>query len=165
MVNSSVIVFSWGCSAPTTAPRYRWPRATRPAAAKARGTRKHLRIRFRAPSAPQRCRLSAHGRAGSRHFVGLFNMEPAPRAVTLRGMARPTHVFRKNSLRKRHRIKASSEQPATDDQRTRDKAVYGSLGAASPVRRIDPSTGEVVAVLDPETGAMLPMARAKVRRR
>ena len=104
-------------------------------------------------------------RSRSRPFVGLFNMEPAPRAVTLRGMARPTHVFRKNILRKRHRIKASSEQAATDDQRTRDKAVYGALGAASPVRRIDPSTGEVVAVLDPETGAMLPMARAKVRRR
>jgi hypothetical protein len=34
---------------------------------------------------------------------------------------------------------------------------FGSLGAASPVKRIDPKTGKVVAVIDPGTGlAMRP---------
>ena len=43
----------------------------------------------------------------------------------------------------------------------RDKILYGSLGAASPVRRIDPKTGLVIAVIDSETG--LPM-RPSIKR-
>jgi hypothetical protein len=50
-------------------------------------------------------------------------------------------------------------QTATEFQQARDKAFYGSLGGASPVRRIDPNTGKVVAVIDPDTG--LPMRPGK----
>jgi hypothetical protein len=45
---------------------------------------------------------------------------------------------------------------ATEYQQARDKAFYGSLGGASPVRRIDPNTGKVFAVIDPQTGKPLP---------
>ena len=56
-------------------------------------------------------------------------------------------------------------QAATEYQKARDKAFYGSLGGASPVRRIDPKTGKVIAVIDPETGAALAMPHAKAPRR
>jgi len=39
---------------------------------------------------------------------------------------------------------------------------YGSLGGASPVKRIDPKTGEVVEVLDPDNRAVLPKAKGSV---
>jgi hypothetical protein len=51
--------------------------------------------------------------------------------------------------------KKSYKLNPADNQQTRDQFLFGSLGAASPVRRIDPRTGNVVAVIDPETG--LPM--------
>jgi hypothetical protein len=54
-------------------------------------------------------------------------------------------------------------QTATEFQQARDKAFYGSLGGASPVRRIDPNTGKVVAVIDPQTGLPLPPADARER--
>jgi hypothetical protein len=73
-------------------------------------------------------------------------------------MGGPTRLFQKNALRKRRRMKTPAKEAASEYRQARDKALYGSLGGASPVRRIDPSTGEVVAVLDPKTGAMLPVA-------
>jgi hypothetical protein len=72
-------------------------------------------------------------------------------------MAGPTDLFNKSTPRKRRQMKTPSKQAATEYQQARDKAFYGSLGGASPVRRIDPRTGKVIAVIDPKTGAMLPM--------
>ena len=57
-------------------------------------------------------------------------------------------------------MKTTSEQAARDYQQARDKALFGSLGGASPVRRIDPNTGAVVALIDPETRATLPTVNA-----
>ena len=34
-------------------------------------------------------------------------------------------------------------------KRSRDRMLYGSLGPASPVRRMDPKTGSVVEVIEP----------------
>jgi len=62
-------------------------------------------------------------------------------------------------------MKTSSEQVARDYQQARDKALFGSLGGASPVRKIDPNTGAVVALIDPETHAALPMVNASSKAR
>ena len=75
-------------------------------------------------------------------------------------MGQTTKLFKKKTRPKR-RQKTSAEQLATEYRQARDKAFYGSLGGASPVRRIDPNTGKVVAVIDPETGAAVPIAHAK----
>ena len=40
---------------------------------------------------------------------------------------------------------------AEENQRIRDRLFYGSLGPASPVRRIDPKTGAVVEVIEAKT--------------
>jgi len=69
-------------------------------------------------------------------------------------MATPTTIFNKNRRKKRSG-KKGYDQLASEYKRARDRAFYGSLGGASPVKRIDPRTGKVVAVLDPETGAPL----------
>jgi len=79
-------------------------------------------------------------------------------------MPGPTDLFNKNTSLKKRQRRQAYEKVATEYQRARDKAFYGSLGGASPVRRIDPKTGKVIELLDPETGAMLPRADAtKVR--
>ena len=73
-------------------------------------------------------------------------------------MPGPTDPFKKNtSLKKRRETKRKSPygEMVAEYKRARDKAFYGSLGGASPVRRIDPKTGAVVEVLDPATGAVL----------
>ena len=72
-------------------------------------------------------------------------------------MAGPTRPFLKMSLKRRRtteRWKAYTAQ-VKESRLAHDKALYGSLGGASPVRRIDPKTGGLVEVLDPETGAVL----------
>jgi hypothetical protein len=73
-------------------------------------------------------------------------------------MPGPTDLFKKNtSLKKRRGTRRTGyKKMATEYQQARDKAYYGSLGGASPVRRIDPNTGKVVAVIDPQTGKPLP---------
>src|SRR5262245_51301300 len=71
----------------------------------------------------------------------------------------PTDPFNRNrSLKKRRETKRKSpyDKMVIEYKRARERAFYGSLGGASPVRRIDPKTGKVVEVLDPETGAVLP---------
>jgi hypothetical protein len=98
------------------------------------------------------------------HLLGLFEWnQSAPRNLSY--MAGPTDLFNKGTLRKRRQMKTPSKQAATEYQQARDKAFYGSLGGASPVRRIDPNTGKVVALIDPETGAALPMVNASTRGR
>jgi len=69
------------------------------------------------------------------------------------GMATPTTIFNKNRRKKRS-SKKGYDQLASEYKRARDRA-FGSLGGASAVKRIDPTTGKVVAVLDPETGVPL----------
>jgi hypothetical protein len=75
-------------------------------------------------------------------------------------MSGPPELFKKNtSLKKRRgtrRMGYNYKKMATEYQQARDKAFYGSLGGASPVRRIDPNTGKVFAVIDPQTGKPLP---------
>ena len=68
-------------------------------------------------------------------------------------MGGPTKLFKKKTPPKRRQKKTSAEQAATEYRQARDKAIYGSLGGASPVKRIDPNTGKVVAVIDPGSGA------------
>ena len=81
---------------------------------------------------------------------------------------RPTSIFNKTSLKKR-RLTATKtaydKQTAAECKQALERFLFGTLGAASPVRRIDPNTGKVVAVLDPETGAALLITHAKARRR
>jgi hypothetical protein len=65
-------------------------------------------------------------------------------------MSRPTNIFNK-SRRRKHRpvanLRAYKTQAAKEYQKTLDKSVFGSLGPASPVKRIDPRTGEVVEII------------------
>jgi len=72
-------------------------------------------------------------------------------------MPGPTDLFKNTSLKKRRGTTRRSpyDEMVAEHKRARDKAKYGSLGGASPVRRIDPKTGQVVEVLDPETGAAI----------
>jgi hypothetical protein len=69
-------------------------------------------------------------------------------------MPGPTDLFRTKSLKKRRGTKRGTPyyKVAAEYRRAQDKAFYGSLGGASPVGRIDPNTGKVVAVIDPDTG-------------
>ena len=80
-------------------------------------------------------------------------------------MGGTTKLFKKKTRPKRRQMKTSAEQAATEYRQARDKAIYGSLGGASPVRRIDPNTGKIIAVIDPETRAPVPIAHAKAPRR
>jgi hypothetical protein len=73
--------------------------------------------------------------------------------AALGGMTRPTNIFNKSRRRKEHRAansRAYKRQAASEYKKALDKLLYGSLGGASPVRRIDPKTGDVVAVIDPK---------------
>jgi hypothetical protein len=82
-------------------------------------------------------------------------------------MPGPTDLFKNTSLKKRRGTKRGTpyEKMATEYRQARDKAYYGSLGGASPVRRIDPKTGKVVAVIDPQTGLPLRPGIKRVRAR
>jgi hypothetical protein len=88
------------------------------------------------------------------HFTSDF--EPGDGTNTnvaaLGGMTRPTNIFNKSRRRKEDRAansRAYKRQAASEYKKALDKFLYGSLGGASPVRRIDPKTGDVVAVIDP----------------
>jgi hypothetical protein len=63
-------------------------------------------------------------------------------------MPGPTDLFKTRSLRTRRERKT---EPAglteAEYLRTREKFLFGSLGPASPVKRIDPRTGEVVEII------------------
>jgi len=66
-------------------------------------------------------------------------------------MARPTYIF-SGTASKRHRIRTPVSQSVEEEIRQiRDRRLYGSLGPASPVRRIDPKTGSVVEVIKART--------------
>ena len=64
------------------------------------------------------------------------------------------------AARKRHRIRPPV-QSAEEIRQARERRLYGSLGPASPVRRIDPKTGSVVEVID-ATLSLNPKVSARV---
>ena len=52
------------------------------------------------------------------------------------------------TARKKNRIRpAVYQETAEEIRQRRERRLYGSLGPASPVRRIDPKTGSVVDVI------------------
>ena len=51
------------------------------------------------------------------------------------------------TARKGHRIR-QPVQSVEEIRQMRERRLYGSLGPASPVRRIDPKTGSVVEVIE-----------------
>ena len=75
-------------------------------------------------------------------------------------MTRPSKIFNKKTRRRKEHqaanLRVYKRQAASEYKKALDKLLYGSLGGASPVRRIDPKTGDVVAVIDPKNGAIHP---------
>jgi hypothetical protein len=71
-------------------------------------------------------------------------------------MSAPTKFFRKKKGQKR-KGRTRQQQAEVEYALARERVLFGTLGAASPVRKIDPDTGEVVALIDPNTGSTLPM--------
>jgi len=54
------------------------------------------------------------------------------------------------TARQKHRVRPAYTKPSAQENRqVSDRLFYGSLGPASPVRKIDPKTGLVVAVIKP----------------
>ena len=66
-------------------------------------------------------------------------------------MSRPSKIFNK-TRRRAANVRVYKRQAASEYKKALDKLLFGSLGGASPVRRIDPKTGDVVAVIDPKNG-------------
>ena len=65
-------------------------------------------------------------------------------------MGAHTKLFRRAAAGRRRDSKRVYQKQSTDEiRRIRDRLLYGSLGPASPVRRIDPKTGSVVEVIEP----------------
>jgi len=77
-----------------------------------------------------------------------FNSEglSARSSVSLECFLASTNLFKKNNRAKKKAGKRI--WPAVSKYYSElDKVRYGSLGPASPVRRIDPVTGEVIAII------------------
>jgi hypothetical protein len=63
-------------------------------------------------------------------------------------MPGPTDLFKTKSLRTRRRQKTEPRGVTEAEYvRAREKLLFGSLGGASPVKRIDPKTGAVVEII------------------
>jgi branched-subunit amino acid aminotransferase/4-amino-4-deoxychorismate lyase len=63
-------------------------------------------------------------------------------------MPGPTDLFKTRSPRIRRRRKTEPRDLTEAEYvRAREKFLFGSLGPASPVKRIDPQTGEVVEII------------------
>jgi hypothetical protein len=66
---------------------------------------------------------------------------------------KPTKLFKKTPNKERRpAVKKRAAEIRAEYQQARERLLFGSLGGASPVRRIDPKTGDVVAVIDPKNG-------------
>jgi hypothetical protein len=61
---------------------------------------------------------------------------------------RPSLLYKKKSTRKKRKFGARAEANAAFKRA--NEQLFGSQGAASPVRKIDPVTGEVIAIIKPE---------------
>jgi hypothetical protein len=71
-------------------------------------------------------------------------------------MERPTNIFKRTRQRKEHPVvnsKAYKRLATAEYKKALEIRLFGSLGGASLVRKIDPKTGNVVAVIDPNSGA------------
>jgi hypothetical protein len=75
-------------------------------------------------------------------------------------MSSPTKLFRKKSRQKRKGGR-TRQQAEVEYALARERVLFGTLGAASPVKKIDPDTGEVVALIDPNTGRPMDVKQAK----
>jgi len=64
-------------------------------------------------------------------------------------MPGPTDLFKVKRLRTRRRSVTPRSLSEAEYLQARERLLFGSLGAASPVKRIDPKTGNVVEVIDP----------------
>jgi hypothetical protein len=62
---------------------------------------------------------------------------------------RPTNIFNKNRRKKRGtgNINAYKQQAAAEYKQALERLLLGSSGTASPVRKIDPTTGAVIETL------------------
>ena len=64
---------------------------------------------------------------------------------------RPSLLYKKRRTRKtRTKQKPSYRAEASAEFKRAYERLFGSQGAASPVRKIDPVTGEVIAVIKPD---------------
>jgi hypothetical protein len=62
---------------------------------------------------------------------------------------KPTRLFKKTPNKERRpAVKKRAADVRAEYQQARERRLFGSLGAASPVRRIDPKTGEVIEILE-----------------
>jgi hypothetical protein len=64
---------------------------------------------------------------------------------------RPTNIFN-NSRRKKRKTgnyNAYKQQAAAEYKQALERLLLGSSGAASPVKKIDPTTGAVIEILNP----------------
>jgi hypothetical protein len=66
-------------------------------------------------------------------------------------MARPTNIFNKSRRQKRKtgNYNAYQQQAAAEYKQALERLLLGSSGAASPVRKINPTTGAVMEILKP----------------
>jgi hypothetical protein len=79
---------------------------------------------------------------------------------------KPTRLFKKTPNKERRpALKKKRAEIRAEYQRARENLLFGSLGAASLVRQIDPVTGDVIALIDPETRAVLPPVSASPKGR
>jgi hypothetical protein len=64
---------------------------------------------------------------------------------------RPTNIFNKSRRknRKTGNYKAYKEQAAAEYKQALERLLLGSSGAASPVKKIDPTTGAIIEMLNP----------------
>jgi hypothetical protein len=64
-------------------------------------------------------------------------------------MARPTNIFNKSRQQKRKtgNYNAYQQQAAAEYKQALERLLLGSSGAASSVRKIDPTTGAVIEIL------------------
>ena len=61
---------------------------------------------------------------------------------------RPSLLYKKKRIRKKRKPGARVEANAAFKRA--NERLFGSQGAASPVRKIDPVTGEVIAIIKPD---------------
>jgi hypothetical protein len=68
-------------------------------------------------------------------------------------MTRPTNIFNKARRRKESPVankRFYKRQAAAEYKQALERQLFGSIGAASPVRKIDPATGAVIEILKPK---------------
>ena len=99
-----------------------------------------------------------------KHFAGknLIALNGTQDAAPHLSGMKPTKLFSKTP--NKQALKKRRAEIRAEYQRAREELLFGSLGAASPVRQIDPVTGDVIALIDPETRAVLPAVSASPKR-